>query len=138
MNSEGSSWSRFGKFNLVGVLGAALQVALLWLLTKHFRVGSPAAAPMAVEIVVLHNFAWHERLTWRDRRPKSMRQRLDRLWRFHVGNGLTSLIGNTVLIYGLVEWIHVPVVPAAIVAIVLCSVVNFFLADRWAFGATGD
>jgi putative flippase GtrA len=97
MRSGGQLLARLGRFNLVGLLGAVLQLLLLYLLTRYLHMPAVAATPVAVEIVVLHNFAWHERFTWRDRHLKSVRQRTVRLWRFHVGNGLTSLLGNTVL-----------------------------------------
>jgi len=111
MSNAGRSWSRFGKFNLVGLLGAVLQMFLLWLLTNRFHLSALAATPVAVEIVVLHNLSWHEHLTWRDRPAKNLRQRMVRFWRFHASNGITSLLGNTALIYGLVQWVHVPLMP---------------------------
>jgi dolichol-phosphate mannosyltransferase len=126
---------RFGKFNLVGLLGSALQVLLVWLLTK-FRWPAVAATPVAVELVVLHNFVWHERFTWRDRQLKSTRQRITRLWRFHAGNDLISLFGNTLLVYCLVGQLRAPVLPSLVGAIVFCSLVNFFVADRWVYATS--
>ncbi len=92
----------------------------------------PATAA-AVEIVVLHNFLWHEKFTWRDRHPANPRQTFNRLWRFHLGNGLVSLAGNTALTYCLVERMKAPLLPSAIAAILVCSLTNFFLADRWVY-----
>ena len=128
MTSAERLLARLGKFNLVGMLGAALQLLLLYLLTKGFHMSAVAATPAAVEIVVLHNWAWHERFTWRDRRCEGIRQRITRLWRFHASNGLTSLAGNTVLAYCLVERLSLPVLPSAMGAIVICSLINFFIA----------
>jgi putative flippase GtrA len=125
--------ARFGRFNLVGALGAGLQILVFYLLMKYFRVPAAAATPVAVEIVVLHNFFWHERFTWRDRRPGCFRQRSTRLWRFHVSNGLISLAGNTVLTYCLVEQLKTAALPAAVVAIAICAPVSFLLADRWVY-----
>lgn len=136
MTSAGRLLARLGKFNLVGLLGAALQLLLLYVLTRCFHMSTVAATPVAVEIVVLHNFAWHERFTWRDRQLKSTRQRTARLWRFHAGNGLTSLLGNTVLAYCLVERLKAPVLPSAMGAIVVCSLINFLVADRWVYTTT--
>ena len=62
---------RFGKFNLVGMMGAVLQIALVWLLTKRAGFSTIAATAIAVECAILHNFAWHERFTWRDRAGES-------------------------------------------------------------------
>jgi len=121
---------RFGRFSLVGFLGAVLQLTLVSLLTKYFGILSTAATLIAVEIAILHNFVWHERFTWGNRSPKHLALRL---WRFHAGNGLISLAGNTVVMYCLVERLKAPVVPTAMGAIVLCSLANFWIADRWVF-----
>jgi len=135
---------RFGRFILVGLLGAALQVLLILLFTKHFNILGALATPIAVEITIVHNFVWHERFTWirvptlTDGAPggrghRSIRQVARRLWRFHAGNGLISLAGNTILMYGLVECLEVPIVPATLAAIASLAFVNFLVADRWVF-----
>ena len=56
-----------------------------------------------------------------------------RLWRFHACNGFTSLLGNSVLVYFLVERLNAPVLPSAMGAIVICSLINFCVADRWVY-----
>jgi putative flippase GtrA len=126
--------ARFGRFNLVGVLGAALQVLLFDLLMKRLHMPEVAAMPIAVEIVLLHNFFWHERFTWPDRTHLGLRQRTIRLWRFHAGNGLVSLAGNTLLTYCLVEQLKAPAATSAIAAIAFCAPVNFLITDRWVYG----
>lgn len=138
MNIAARQWLRFGKFNLVGLLGAALQLLLLYLMTKYLRMSAVAATALAVEIAVLHNFLWHERFTWRDRRLKTIRQRTARLWRFHAGNGLISLAANSLLTYCLVERLKAPVLPSAIGAIALCSVANFLVADHWVYATNHE
>ena len=121
------------RFGLVGFMGAMLQLMLVSLLTKCFGVPSTEATLAAVEITILHNFVWHQRFTWSHRGLKSLRQLALRLWRFHAGNGLVSLAGNTILMYCLVEQLKAPVLPAAMGAIVFCSLANFLIADRWVF-----
>ena len=129
---------RFSRFSLVGLMGALLQLALLFLLTTCFAVGSILATLIAVEITILHNFIWHERFTWSDRGPRSLRQVTGRLWRFNGGNGLVSLGGNTLLVHYLVDRLKAPVVPTAIGGIMLCSLANFVLADRWVYRNNSD
>ena len=131
MTRVGRKFNRFGRFSLVGLMGAVLQLTLASLLTRYFGGLSAAATLVAVEITVLHNFVWHERFTWRNQGPKNSRQLALRLWRFHAGNGVVSLAGNTILMYGLVERLKAPVLPTAIGAIVVCSLANFLVADRW-------
>jgi putative flippase GtrA len=92
-----------------------------------------AAMPLAVEVALLHNFVWHERFTWNDRRFVGLRQRAARLFRFHAGNGVFSISANTLLTWGFVEWLRLPAVPSAVAAIALCAPANFLLADCWVF-----
>lgn len=84
MTGAGREYERFGRFSLTGLMGAALQVILFDLCMKGFHLPGVAAAPIAVEMVVLHNFFWHEQFTWQDRRTIGLRERATRLWRFHV------------------------------------------------------
>lgn len=124
--------SRFGIFSLVGAGGAVVQVLLFDALVRGLRVPAAAAAPIAVELALCHNFLWHERLTWRG---AAAHQRFLRLVRFHAANGLVSIGGNTALTWLLVDYSHVPALPAAVASIAVCAPLNFLLADRWVYRA---
>lgn len=121
---------RASKFMTVGVLGFAIQIAVLALLSAQ---GWPLAAAtlMAVELAVLHNFLWHERWTW----PKGTRRgRLERLLRFQVTNGLTSIVSNVLLTTTLAQAFHLKAAVASACAVVITSLANYVLADRFVFG----
>jgi putative flippase GtrA len=121
---------RWAKFNIVGVMGMAVQLAVLnrWM-RGHYLI----ASAVAIEITLLHNFIWHLRYTWRDRREGA--SRLRQMVRFQLSNGVVSMIGSLVLMRLLVQEAQMPVVAANVVAIVCCSVANYCLGDRWAFAA---
>jgi putative flippase GtrA len=122
---------RFIRFNSVGLAGFVLQLGVLALLL-HAGVHYLVATALAVETAVLHNFLWHERWTWRDR-PATGRGRLARLARFHALNGLVSLVGNVALMRLLVGTLGVPAIPANLLAVVACSLVNYVASDRIVF-----
>lgn len=122
---------RFIKFNSVGIVGFAVQLGVLALLL-HFGVHYLAATALAVEAAVLHNFVWHQRWTWRDR-PATGGSRLARLWRFHALNGLVSLVGNVALMRVFVGAFGMPTIPANLLAVLACSLVNYFASDRLVF-----
>lgn len=122
---------RWLKFNLVGGLGILVQLGCLALLCfwMHYLV----ATALAVEIAVLHNFAWHERFTWKDR-PGGGRERLLRLLRFHLGNGAVSILGNLGLMWLLVDRFHMKhLLVANGIAIAICSFLNFALGEWFVF-----
>jgi putative flippase GtrA len=125
---------RFLRFNGVGLIGFALQLGVLAVLLR-LGVHYLAATALAVELAVLHNFAWHERWTWRDR-AAGPHGRAGRLWRFHASNGLISLAGNLILMRLLVGLLGLPAVPANLLSVLLCSLVNFTASDRFVFRVT--
>jgi putative flippase GtrA len=122
--------ARWLKFNLVGMIGFAVQSVALVLLVKGTRLDPVEAAPLAVEIAVLHNFFWRSRFTWRTRGDVGMARRLIL---FHAGNGMVSLAGNAFLIWLLVDLGRAPLLLANCAAVALCSVVNFIIGDRIVF-----
>ncbi len=108
-----------------------LQLAALALINRwaggHYLYASAAA----VELTLLHNFVWHLHYTWRDRRDDSAL--LSQLIRFHISNGLVSMLGNLVLMRILVHDAHLHLLVADSIAILCCSIVNFCLGNNWAF-----
>jgi putative flippase GtrA len=120
-------------FNGVGLLGVAVQVTLLAFLIHVVGVHYLVATAVAVEAAVLHNFAWHQRWTWRDRPSPSGASTIARLARFHVLNGAVSLTGNLALVALLSGAFRVEPVSANLLAIVSCSVVNFVASEALVF-----
>ena len=72
-------------------------------------------------------------MTWRDRATPLFRQVLGRFLRFHLANGLISLLGNLALMRLLVGVLRVPVLWANLGAIAVCGILNFVASDRLVF-----
>jgi len=121
--------TRVSRFSFVGAIGIGVQLGVLAVLVE-LNLNYLLATSLAVESAVLHNFFWHQRFTWVDRPGGKM---LARLLRFHVSNGLISLIGNLLLMRLLVGGYRVPVMLANMLAISTCFVANFLASDRWVF-----
>jgi putative flippase GtrA len=117
--------SRWWKFNLVGVMGALVQLGVLRLNVDVLGMHYLMATALAVEAAVLHNYWWHRRWTWADRPG--------RLVRFHLANGAVSLFSNLVLMRYFTGTLHLHYLAANFLSICLTSVVNFLLSDRLVF-----
>jgi putative flippase GtrA len=126
---------RWLRFNAVGLAGAFLQLGVLALLTRLGGWPYLPATIFAVELTVLHNLAWHERWTWRDR-AASGRTRAIRALRFHAVNGAVSLAGNVLLTWLLSDRFGLDPLAANAAAVGACSLLNFFGGDRFVFAAT--
>lgn len=133
MNASTPGVARWSKYNLVGAAGSAVQLGTLALIQhispRHYLLATAAA----IEITLMHNFVWHLRFTWRDRFPSTRCAVASQLLRFHLANGLVSIVGNLALMPLLVESARLPVIIANTLAILCCSMVNFMLGDKWAF-----
>lgn len=130
---ERRTFSRWIKFNGVGGIGIVVQLAALTLFRSWLALDYRMATGLAVEAAVIHNFVWHERFTWADRPSGRFRQWLIRLVKFNASNGAISIMGNVLLMQLLVGDFKMNYVAANFLAIVACSLVNFFLSDHFVF-----
>jgi len=121
---------RILKFNTVGLLGAGVQLAVLTALIRLARVDYLIATALAVETAVLHNFAWHERWTWKDRGGQGV---AGRLLRFHLGNGLVSIVSNLLLMKLLAGTLGLHYLPANILSIAITAAANFALGEWFVY-----
>lgn len=129
----------FIRFNVVGLLGFALQSGALFVLTHSTHpFGYLAATAAAVELAVLNNFVWHQRWTWKDRPSATAWETLRRLAKFNITNGAVSITGNLVCMSILVGRLGLPIAGANMASVAACSICNFFLADRVAFHVAGS
>jgi putative flippase GtrA len=123
--------ARWLKFNAVGAVGMVVQLGSLAVLNRWMAGRYLEATALAIEITLLHNFFWHVRYTWKDRRGAG--GLAAQAMRFHLSNGLVSMVGNLALMPVLVGLMGMPVLVANGVAVLGCSLVNFWLGDGWVF-----
>jgi putative flippase GtrA len=128
-----SVFTRWFAFSLVGVMGIAVQMTVLFVLTSYFGVGYLLAAGIAVEAALLHNFVWHERWTWADRAGIFYSNVSRRLLWFHITNGALSMASNLLLTHFFVERLGWHYLAANGFAIAACSIANFVAGNCLVF-----
>jgi len=121
---------RWVRFNLVGVAGFAVQMLTLAAVTRWLGVRPSVAVVVAVLVAVSHNFVWHERVTWPGQRRDG---RLRRWLSFNLSNGLISVVTNVIVTTLIVAATGAPLLVANAMAVVMASVVNFLVSDRYVF-----
>jgi archaetidylinositol phosphate synthase len=126
---------RWWRFNLVGIGGFALQLGVLWILARICGVHYLIATALAVEIAVLHNFAWHEAWTWRSVTTEG---RWRRLVRFNLANGFVSIASNLLFTQLFMQWMGLPLLAANTAAVIMMALLNFALAESWVFARPGS
>ena len=121
-------------FNTVGLVGVAVQLIALAVGTELLHLDYRVATALAVEAAILHNFAWHECWTWRDR-GAGRRGRWVRLVRFNAVSGIVAITANVVFTALYVTMLGIHYLFANMMALASCSLVNFVANDRLVFRA---
>ena len=124
---------RWAKFNAIGALGFCIQLSALWFFIVALKLTSLVATALAVETAVVHNFVWHQFLTWKDRSSEKRYDWLKRLFAFNLTNGAVSLAGNLFFAWLTVGRHRIWLLAANLFAIAVCSLINFVLTDRLIF-----
>jgi putative flippase GtrA len=128
-----ASARRWFAFYAVGALGFLLQLATLALLVRQFGWRVMPAAAMAVEAAIVHNFIWHARWTWVDRAAPGWPEICRRFFRFNLTNGGLSIAGNLFFMRIFLETLPIDYLAANFLAMLACSVLNFYFSDRFVF-----
>ena len=124
---------RWCVFNFVGLMGIVIQLAAITILHGWVGLHYMLATALAVESAVLHNFVWHEHWTWADRTGGHRQGILRRLARFNLSTGVVSIASNLVLMSLFVDGFGLHYLLANLLSIALCSLVHFFVSDRFVF-----
>jgi putative flippase GtrA len=125
-----SNWIRWWKFNAVGAVGIGVQLIVLAVLKSGLGLNYLVATALAVEAAVVHNFFWHERVTWADRGSAA---RLERFAKFNLTTGVFSILGNVLAMAVFVKGLGLNYFVANLLSIAVCSILNFVVADRFVF-----
>ena len=120
-------------FMAIGTMGLGLQLLVLRMLATGTTLALQTSMVLAVETALLHNFAWHERWTWADRKAGTPGAWLQRLARFHVTSGVVSIAGNVLLTSVFVSGAGLHYLVANVLAVGACTLLNFLAADRLVF-----
>jgi putative flippase GtrA len=124
---------RWGIFNLVGFGGFVLQIGTVAVLTRVFGCPSIVSTAIGLEVAALHNFVGHSRWTWNERSPVDTAGSWTvRFVRYQVAKTVSlaaSLSITTLLVY----FAHLPVELASAMAVVICALPNYFVAEHLVF-----
>lgn len=144
---------RIGKFGLIGILGVAVNFGLFILFRDALDIPDFFAKSLAIELSILHNFAWNFAWTWADR-GRSIKILWQRLLKYHGSTFIASFLITIAVSYAMRWWVvgHVDwdsllshfLIPSLgqerwvayisyLIGIGAGMIANFIMADRWVF-----
>jgi putative flippase GtrA len=123
---------RWGVFNLVGAVGFVLQIGTIALLTRWFGWPSVIATAVGLELAAFHNFFGHSRWTWRECPAQTFRGWAIRYGRYQIAK-TASLLASLAITTSIVLLTECPVELANVMAVLICALPNYFVAERLVF-----
>ena len=121
---------RFIKFLLVGASGVVVNLSAQFILKDLVNLTLPVAVAAAIEVSIISNFVLNDKFTFRDRLSGGGSNFLSRLFKF---NGV-SLVGAGVQ-YAITLFLALAIgiyhIPAALIGIVIATMVNYIVNNWW-------
>jgi dolichol-phosphate mannosyltransferase len=103
----------------------------LYLLTDFGKIPYFVASLIAIELSILSNFSINLLWTWKDRSGAGTVW--SKLVRYHVGVGITALLGNYLILIAMTEWFGVYYLVSNLVGIGVGTLANYIVNDLWTF-----
>lgn len=122
---------RLLKFGVVGLTGIGVNMGSLYLLTEFAKVPYFVGSLVAIELSILSNFWMNLHWTWRDR--SEVGTIWTKLWRYHIGAGITAFLGNYLILIGLTEWFRINYLISNLIGIGVGTLSNYVINDVWTF-----
>lgn len=123
---------RFIRFTLVGVSGILVNNAILYAGVEYMFLPLAIASLIAIQMAIFNNFAWNRRFTWNDRNMQGFQAIRSGLIKFTLVSWIAGGL-NWVMLLLLNHMTDLHYIIANLVAILIASIVNYFLNDVWTF-----
>jgi putative flippase GtrA len=111
------------KYVVSGGSSACINIGTLYLLTEYAHIHYLQSAVISFIIAFFISFLLQKFWTFQDMRKEIVHRQM--MW--YLGLSLTNLLINTLLIYSLVEYLHLWYLAAAVVSGALLAISNFFI-----------
>ncbi|SEO90962.1 Putative flippase GtrA (transmembrane translocase of bactoprenol-linked glucose) [Halogranum amylolyticum] len=121
------------RFAIVGVVTAAIQMVLLWLLVDVGRLNYLFGAVLAIETTIILSYVFNNAWTFHNFRNSGRVEYVVGLLKTNLVRGSAIPIQLAVL-FVLVEWQHVSYLFANAVAIAVSGIYRYVLDSRWTWG----
>ncbi|WP_226481330.1 GtrA family protein [Natrinema amylolyticum] len=122
------------RFAIVGTVAAGVQIVLLWAFVDSVGLHYLVGAVIAIEITIVLSYVLNNAWTFRATQNTGTGEYLVGLLKTNVVRGTAIPIQIGVL-FGFVEWVHLPYLVANGIAIALSGVYRYVLDARWTWGS---
>ncbi|MBU0634006.1 MAG: GtrA family protein [Candidatus Omnitrophica bacterium] len=126
MQAKMSRFKQFVRFCIAGAAGVVVYYATLYCLTEYLGVWYIASAVIGFILNTGLNFTLQKLWTFQN---KEM-QLVGRQFMLYVAMNISFLIGNTVFLYLMVQYLHMWYIGAQMILTVIISILSFIISGQ--------
>lgn len=119
----------FIKYGLVGSVGFAIHLLVLWLLTEQVHLWYMISATIAIVVAALNNYILNYLWTFKDRKA-SINNKVVGYFKYLLSRGFTEGL-YLVLLYVMTDLAGVHYMLSAVVVQMLTAVLGYVIAVKW-------
>ncbi|MEA3286744.1 MAG: GtrA family protein [Candidatus Marinimicrobia bacterium] len=123
---------RFVTFTFVGISGIVVNNAILFYAKEYLFVPIAIASLIAIQLAIFNNFIWNRRFTWTDRKMTGIQAIWTGLLKFTAVSWVAGAL-NWIILLVLTHYAGLYYILANLIAILIASILNYFLNDLWTF-----
>jgi dolichol-phosphate mannosyltransferase len=120
---------KFARFSLVGIFGTILNLAVLYFFTEIIGAHYIISGTIAFFIATVHNYIFNKIWTFEEELHRNFKIKYLKF----IVTSIFSLMINLLVLYFLVDYLHIYYILSQLIAILAGSVSNYLLNQRWTF-----
>ena len=117
---------------VISLAGIVVNNAILYYAKEYLFVPIPIASLFAIQLAIFNNFIWNHRFTWIDREMKGFHAIRIGLVKFTMVSWIAGGL-NWIILLLLTHYAGIYYILANLIAILIASILNYFLNDLWTF-----
>lgn len=130
--------SKVFRFLVCGAISAIFNVLVLVAIIEVFGIKTPSLRNLAniisIEISLIFSFFVYQSWVWPTKRSTIQEMVLRQMPIYHLSVA-TSIAGRSLIVFPVLDWLGVHYIINSLIGILLGSIVNYKISDKWVFNA---
>lgn len=124
---------RILSFQFIGWIGTAINLAVLWFCYDVLSWPLLVSGALAIEIAIIHNFAWYYFWTWNDRVAFTVRNFITLFARYNIFTAAIDFVIRLGILWILTEYFGVHYLISDVIGMFIAPILKYITNDAYIF-----
>lgn len=128
-----SLFKRILSFQLIGWIGTAVNLFILWLCYDLLSWPLLVSGALAIEIAIIHNFIWYYCWTWNDRVSFTIQNFFTLFVRYNIVTAAIDFVIRLGILWILTEYVGIHYLISDVVGMFIAPLLKYITNDAYIF-----